>query len=183
MKSITGKPSKKKAIILIAIIIALAAGTGLYAYYRGSSSHTQSANDTSSSNQPSNSKKEDKPATPEQQKAGNQQKQDIINKDQEAQTTPTALGVTITAANQNGTVVNIRSLIGTVSTSGTCTLTVANGSATITKTSGIQALAESSTCQGFDIPTTSLPKGTWHATLSVVIGNAKGSAKKDIVVN
>lgn len=173
--------SKKKIIISAAVILAVVIG-GVLAYAKlatppakQDSSTTQNGSETPKTN--------NEPATPQQQDAGSNQKQDIVDRDQNQSTTPKSLAVTITAANQNGSMVNIRSLINTVSANGTCALVITNGSSKTTKTSGMQALAESSTCQGFDIPVGSLPKGTWHIMLSVAAGDAKGSAKKDIVVN
>jgi len=184
MKALSKKSrSKKKLIILVVALLVVIAGS-VFAYAKLANPAKDQDSSATGQNNSETTKTNNNPATPQQQNAGSNQKQDIVDKDQNQSTTPPdSLTVTITAANQNGSVVNIRSLVNTVSSDGTCTLTVTNGSSKTTKTSGLQALAGSSTCQGFDLPVSSLPKGTWHIVLSVTAGNAKGSAQKDIVVN
>lgn len=78
-----------------------------------------------------------------------------------------AVEVTITASSlsSNSSVYQIRSIIGLVTASGTCSLTLTNGEKTITKAAAIQALSSDSTCQGFDIPLSELSSGSWSATL------------------
>jgi len=183
MKTLSKTSRSKKNLVIIATATLLILTVGsIIAYYKlttPNSKETAKTQDTSET-----PRTNDNPATPQQQDAGSNQKQDVVNRDQNQPTTPTtSLTVTITAANQNGSLVNIRSLVNTVSSTGNCSLSITSGSSKITKTSGLQALAESSTCQGFDIPVSSLPKGTWHITLSVTAGSAKGSTQKDIVVN
>ena len=75
--------------------------------------------------------------------------------------------ISITAANQNASIVQIRTLIPAVTTAGTCTLTLRLGSSTITKTTAIQALPDSSTCKGFDIASSEfVTKGNWVAQVT-----------------
>jgi hypothetical protein len=183
MKSLSGKTTQHlKRNIIVAVVIVIVAGAGAFAYRAAT---TPPAKDTTPTVSKPDTKVNEKPATNDEKQAGQNQKQTIVDQDQdENQTaTPSTIAVTLTAANQNGTVFNLRSLIGTVTSSGTCTLTLTKASATVTKTSGIQALADSSTCKGFDIPTSELSKGTWHALLNVTVGTAKGKAEQNIAVN
>lgn len=97
--------------------------------------------------------------------------------------TQKSVAVTITSANQNGSTLQIRALIAAVEDSGTCTLTLSqSGQQTVTKTAATQALASSSTCQGFDIPTSDLTTGVWHATITYNSSALTGAATKDITI-
>jgi hypothetical protein len=178
MKSISVKPNRHlKRNLIIAAILVVIAGGGAFAYYKATTPVTKEAPTKSDTTIDHN------PPTKEEQQAGDSQKQAIIDKDKSPATTPSSITVTITAANQNGNVLNIRSLIGTVTSTGSCHLTLTKGEAVVAKTSGIQALADSSTCKGFDIPTSELAKGTWHAVLTVTSNNVSGKAEQDIVIN
>jgi cytoskeletal protein RodZ len=132
------------------------------------------------------------PATSSQQKSGNQIKQD--NADSKTTTgsdqppAPVAqpsgkslVTVSITAANQNSSALQIRALAEVVDSTGTCTLTLSKtGYTSIVKTSPVQALASSTTCQGFDIPVTNLAKGSWNIDLIFENSTLKGEAIKTI---
>lgn len=90
--------------------------------------------------------------------------------------------VTITAKNKNGSLLQIRSLIGTISSSGTCTLTLTKGSAVITKTAGIQPQASESTCRGFDVALSELSSGTWQINLQFENDSLQGGAKDSVAI-
>lgn len=136
------------------------------------------------------------PPTSEQKKAGSQVKQESLDasngKTTNQSDTPPAptphtgskstVGVSITASSQNGTTYQIRSQIDTPTDTGSCTLTLTKGSATVTKTADIQALAKVSTCKGFDIPTSELSPGTWQMTLHFANDTLTGSTSGTITV-
>ena len=166
--------NKKRIIAVIAILlIALAAGL-YFLLVQINAKDSKSNTSTSSTNLD--------PATDEQKAAGDQAKDSTANSSDtssnssknEDQSDPTASSSTVnvqtTASSQNGTTYQLRYLIDTVASDLTCTLTITNGSKSITKTSKTQALAQSSTCQGFDISTSEISPGTWQATL-VISGN------------
>jgi len=173
--------------IIIAAVAVLLAGASAFAYFNKVWPFQKSDSSTINT----------KPATKEQQDAGQQVKQtnadeDAKNKsngsDQPAAPVPqpnskSSVTVSITAANQNGSMLQIRSLIEAVDSTGTCTLTLTkSGSATVTKTAGVQALASSSTCQGFNVPTSELSKGTWSINLVFENSTLKGEASKTVDV-
>jgi hypothetical protein len=135
------------------------------------------------------------PATSDQQKNGTTIKSNSASSpstsgsDQPATPTPIpgstqkSVTITITSANQNGSTLQIRALIGAVENTGTCTLTLSQtGQQTITKTAGTQALASVSTCQGFDIPTSELSTGVWHVTITYNSPALTGATTKDITI-
>lgn len=91
--------------------------------------------------------------------------------------------VSITAANQNGSVVQVRAFISAVENSGTCTLTMTkSGSNSVKRTADIQPSASISTCKGFDVPTSELSTGTWHIKIAYDSTSLTGSTEKDITI-
>jgi hypothetical protein len=90
--------------------------------------------------------------------------------------------VTISAANQNDGVLQIRTLISAIASNGTCTLTLTKENATITRTTDVQSLPSSSTCKGFDIPESELTPGVWTAKLLFENETIKGEATRSITV-
>lgn len=90
--------------------------------------------------------------------------------------------ITITAANQNGATLQLRSNILAITSTGTCTLTLTKAGQVVTKTTGVQALSSSSTCQGFDIPTSELSPGTWTASLHFENNNLIAETTKTVTI-
>ncbi len=91
--------------------------------------------------------------------------------------------LTITSANQNNNVLQIRTLISSIWSNGTCTLTLSKeGYNTVTKTAGVQSLASDSTCKGFDIPTSELGAGVWSAKISATNGTDTVSSTKEVTI-
>jgi len=130
--------------------------------------------------------------TSEQKKAGEEQKKAtaIPSKDTKS-TTPTpnvapdssgAFGVSFTALSQVDGQLQVRNLINSISNSGTCTLTLTKGTSTVVKQSGIQPGPSSSTCKGFDVPTSELSVGVWQVNVSVSIGSQGGGSSKTITI-
>lgn len=132
-----------------------------------------------------------KPTT-EQKSAGEEQKKATAVPSQDTKTTTPApnttpdtsgaFGVSFTALSQVDGQVLVRNLIDTVSNSGTCTLTLTKGASTVVKQSDIQAGPSSSTCKGFNVPTSELSVGVWQVNVSVAIGSQRSSASKTITV-
>jgi len=128
------------------------------------------------------------PPTQEQTAAGEAAKQQSANgatgSDPSPTPTPPAngssksqVGMEITAANVNAGVLQIRTLIQAVTSSGTCTLSASgpNG-ASYTASSGIQAGPSTSTCKGFDIPVSSLSTGNWSIRINFENDSLQASA-------
>lgn len=90
------------------------------------------------------------------------------------------LTASITAANQNGNILQIRTLIETIAASGTCGLILTKDSVQISRSADVTPLANSSTCKGFDIPTTELSPGKWNLTIDITIGNQKTALKQEV---
>lgn len=175
MKSITPKKSTKKYYLIVAAaVLLLVAGAFTYVYALNGSIFgwkKPPVNDSSINYSP---------PTEEQKQAGENTKDASLNSPEEqkpnntaetptpptpAQGSKSIIGLTITAANQNPPSFQIRTEIGTVTSEGTCTITLTKGSKTITKTADVQALPRISTCKGFDIPLTELSSGQWNVAL------------------
>lgn len=94
--------------------------------------------------------------------------------------------VTITASGQNGNIVQIRTLISAITNTGTCTLTLTKQGQTITKTSAVQSMPSSATCQGFDVPVNELNPGIWQIAITfnndTMTGTANGSVSVQQVI-
>jgi len=176
------KHSKKPFIILAIIIVLLVLGAFARLYWPKPQQHTASG---TSYNKP----------TPAQQDQGNKTKAQVAKpnatsgSDQPPAPTPISgstqqnIGLTITAANQNGSTFQVRTVIDTVTNSGTCTLTMSQaGSTTVTRSANVQPLATTSTCQGFDIPVSSLASGDWNLTVSFSNDSLVGSASKKVTI-
>ncbi len=184
MKYVTKKTFPKKIIIASAVIILLVAGALTYVYaFNGNLFGWKASNNVPSGN----NKIDYGPATSEQQKAGTNTKTSSADTPPAPTPIPSStkknVQVTITAANQNGSILQIRALIGAVENTGTCTLVLTRaGQSSVTKTAGTQALSSTSTCQGFDVPTSELSTGTWQALITYDSHTLTGSATKSITV-
>jgi hypothetical protein len=92
------------------------------------------------------------------------------------------VGVTITAVNQDGTTLHIRSIINMVSNSGQCAITLTQGAKKITKTVDVQPASSTSTCKGFDIPTSEIGTGEWNIDLHFENETTQGDASKKVTL-
>ena len=91
--------------------------------------------------------------------------------------------MSITATNQTSSDYQIRTLISALSSGGSCTLTMTKpGATTVTQTSGVQDLSNTSTCQGFDVPLSELSSGTWNVTVNFSSSTLTGSAAKAVII-
>lgn len=126
--------------------------------------------------QPENTVNYSKPSDA-QTSGGNSIKQQVANQVKNSQsssgtTNPTAnpapkVTIDITSANKTASFLVVRALIQKITSAGSCVLTMQgpNG-ASYTSTVGVQALASASTCQGFNIPLSSLSSGQWSMTIT-----------------
>ena len=92
------------------------------------------------------------------------------------------VNMTVTAANQGPSALQIRAIIEAVVSDGECTLSLQKDNATITRSSGVQALSTTSTCKGFDIPTSDLSAGNWELNLSYKNSSIQGTTSKVVTI-
>jgi hypothetical protein len=122
------------------------------------------------------------PPTDEQVQTGKDIKDESIEAENAKPPTGT-VDVSITAANQNGSSLQVRTLIQATTNTGTCTLTLSNqGTKTVTKTAGLQAQSSTSTCAGFDVPVSELSSGTWNILVSFENSTINGKASSTVEI-
>lgn len=180
--------SKKKYIIPLAALLVLVGGYLAFA-------SVNKLPPFPTANEPDDSNVNYEPPTDEEKNAGSDasgqgkttetpSKPPTTGSDTPASETPESKNISmeITAANQNGSKLQVRTLIQSITT-GTCTLTVSRaGSQTITRTAKNQTLSNTSTCMGFDVSTAGLAKGEWRITVDFVSGSSKGSTSRSVVL-
>lgn len=190
MKSLQENKHINKPLIIILSSVAvavLAACTYVYGFNgnllgwtNGRSSDTNFAQDTPNPGQ----KDTEEAANPEAQKT------DTGDKNPDTDAAPSVppekaatVQVTITSTTQTANTLQVRGLIASQQTQGTCTLTIERaGRQPVTQTAGVQALHGSATCQGFDIPLYQLTVGTWNVTLDFKNGNTSGRATTTVTI-
>jgi hypothetical protein len=174
MKLKTNK-SKNKIIIVFVGVAIIGLGIGAFAL------HQASQNDEPL---PSESQQTREIPQDELEEYNKEQKQEAINEDQPSDIPPNApLSVAFTSISQMDSTVRVRAEIDTLVSNGICTLTMTKSSDTITKTAATYPTANSSTCQGFDVPTAELSPGTWNINLTVTKDGQSGQATSQVDVS
>jgi len=162
--------SMKKIIIFASIIVVLAGIAGASFYFLNKSNQSTTNSDNANTLTEEQKKAagyiDDQPATDDQSSTGTDIKKDSVD---EEDRTSTVTGE-FTMLEQSGDTVRMRTILSGVSSSGSCALSMTgpNGG-TYSASSQIQALASSSTCQGFDVPVSSLKTGMWKVSLKVTM--------------
>lgn len=183
----TTKKSKKtwRGILVVLAVLALLSIIGIGMKKAGwFGSHTTPTQPTPAINY--------NPPTSEEKSAGDATKNSNTPSQSSTSTTPqtqptpgskTTVPVTITATNVSSSLFQIRALIESTTSTGTCTLSMQgpNGK-TYSATAGIQVGPNSATCQGFDVPTSSLSSGNWQATITFTSDTQTGSASKAVAI-
>jgi len=185
MKSLRTTPSKKRLLVILPVI----AIVGLLAYGAAAYANTMWPFNTGANS--TSTEIESTPATTPAVKGGtsssdaegNATSESSSSKDDSASTPQSNATLTITAANQNSGTLQIRTLISELWQDGTCTLALTRtGQQNVTQTSEIQALADSSTCQGFDVATSSLSTGEWNISITVTHDQQSLTASQAVTV-
>ena len=179
MKIKQKKIRKNRATYIIPLLVLLLLG-GISTYLLASSTNPTST-PTPSTN--SSTTQNNSPATTEEINDGNATKKNTLE-NQDAGSESTTLLANITAANQNGEMLQIRVLIEAISDIGKCNLTLTQGSLFKEYSVGVQASASSSTCKGFDINASELGStGEWSATIKIVIGAQVTEVSQKVIIN
>jgi hypothetical protein len=174
--------SSKKIIIAATIVVACClAGVGAMAL-----THTGPfSKKTSTSTSQSQDNSTPAPVTSDSTAGDNETpgKTPASNEPTESTTPSDQVTASITAANQNGNVLQIRTLIEAVSSDGTCKLTLSKDEVSHTYNAGTQAQASASTCKGFDVPVSDLSAGTWKISIDINIKSKTAHLTKDITIS
>lgn len=179
------KKSIKKILLISGGIALLIAGTigAMALTSTGPFSKTGTTNDSSTNTSSSTDESDQTPVTdPGNQKEDEPTEKTPTNNQPTDEPEKDTLVASITAANQGDSTFQVRTLIESVDTSGTCSLTATKGTKKITKSSGIQALASSSTCKGFDIPLSELSNGEWKLSITINASSKKATLTKVIEI-
>lgn len=91
--------------------------------------------------------------------------------------------VTISANNQTKTTYQVRAFVNTVTSKGTCTLTMEKGQQKIIRTSDVQAGPSFTTCKGFDLPLSELSTGDWVLTVMFANSDISATTSKTVGIN
>lgn len=178
--------NKNNLLIAAAVLFVLLIAFGMSETF--GLTHIIHREETKTINNGNSTKIDTNPPTQEQIDAGNEIKSGGSNDTPASPTTvegsdKKSVQVSITAANQNDPYLQIGVQIDTVTNTGTCTLTLTNGqNETVTKTAGVQALAKTSTCKGFNVPVSELSAGNWHIKVNYTSDTLTGEATVDKMV-
>lgn len=184
MKPLSTRKKQRNRITLAVISTVLVAtvATLAYLYYQSFASEDSTTNYSEPSSEEKKGEsttEQNEPVTPTVEENTNQEQSPEID-------APKNVGVTITTANQNENTVQVRAIIDILTNDGTCTLTMSKQSQPdYTLNSNIKATASYSVCEGFDINSSKLSKGTWNVKVEYTNDkdNLKGAANDSLVVN
>ncbi len=165
MKTNSTSKNKMRIITVVAVLLLCCAVFVIYTLYKPERPGSTKYDDSTINY---------KPATKEEIAEGNTAKEETIqeNSSENATDAPAkSISQQITSSSISDGVLYVRNEIVGVYTSGSCTLTMSKDSQSIVKKSGVQALAKTSTCKGFNIPVSELSKGIWSIILTVVVSD------------
>lgn len=188
IKSTTKRKSGfKKALIILLISLVLATGVGaaMYALKVGPFTETPPVQQESESSQKKDSSSDSSATDIKDQKIDDPTSNSIKNQEGDTSSSDNDNnGMQITSALVSGDTFRIRTLIPSITSAGTCSLTMSkSGSTSYNASAGVQPMASSSTCKGFDIPLASLSSGTWKISVIYTNGDVSSSATKEVVIN
>jgi hypothetical protein len=169
----------KKILIAACLVVVILSLAAAYFVYRNHSA--TSTTKTPASQKPVNYG----PATSDEKSAGDRIKEQALNnqKQNDSNDASSVVPLVITSVNQSSGTVYIRVMIEQITSAGTCTLSMSNGSGnTYTATSSVQSMASSSTCEGFNIPTSKLTTGDWSIKITYTNDSSSGSATGSVTV-
>ncbi len=182
IKNKKNKSSKRTAIILALSLIVIVAGVTTYVIL--SQNNTSSTQKVTTQNSPKNnssdngSKDTDNPKTSDNETVDHESEKDITpGYEGESPDLSESLTGSINYTGVSGDKLIVRTTINQSLSSGLCEISLVNGSATITKTSSIIPNPSSSSCEGFDIPTSELGSGNWEITIKITSGDKSGVLK------
>lgn len=192
--------NKKKYIIIFALIVILIASFGLIKYYSNNKNTVKfqqqkagikikqkvlgtNQNNTTSSNNSSGSSNQPNSSSNSSSTSNTSGSSSTSNSNSANNTIN--VPIEITSANQTNSNLEIRTQINKVTSSGKCTLNMSevSGSGVINQSSAVQSLASISTCEGFNVPLSSLSSGYWNITINYTSANYAGSVTKQVNIN
>ena len=174
------KKSKKNLIITLSIVGMLVIISIIAYLFMSPKADQQESNSSStrsqSNNKSDNSSTDNSISTDSNTTVEHEAEKDIQPpyEGENPNSSPSLTGVINYKSVTDGTLI-IRTTINQMLSSGTCNLTMTNGAKTITKSSGITQNPSSSSCEGFDIPTSELGSGDWKIDITITNGDRTGN--------
>ncbi|MDR0591052.1 MAG: hypothetical protein LBG75_00575 [Candidatus Nomurabacteria bacterium] len=177
------KRTKRTLLVTLLVVLVAAGSVGAVAIIDKNSNKQSSSSEETSSKSKDQSKEKGSTKNADSEDPSFKEKAEEAAKDgSSSQPEGATLDVAITGKNVSGGKLYISVMIGAVTNSGECKVTLTKGSAVVTKTSGINAMPQSSSCQGFEVPVSELSSGTWQIGLVVTTGNRTGQAQTEVSI-
>ncbi len=178
------KSAAPKKTLILSLLILIMAGAGFWLF------SNKNASDKKTVIQPGSVADVSRPTEAEKQAADTQKDKNIAREQADNTKAPSPTNKKqvipyITFIEQTGGNIEAGGIItGVYETSGTCTLTITNGTKQVTVQSEAKQNATTTDCTPFSIPEVRFsPKGTWTFVLSYSSPNAQGSSQtKDVNV-
>lgn len=177
-----GKPYKRAVSVLLLVVLCVAVWLGIafvkhaWPFNLGSSDSVTKPTNTVNYSPASDAQAKEGAATKE--RVAENSKSDSPT---EAQSTSPV--IEITSTNISDDTYYIRTLIHTVTNSGTCTLRmVGPQQQSYSASSGVQSMATTSTCQGFNVPLKSLTSGSWKISIEFSDKSSSTTATKEVTI-
>lgn len=168
----TTKRTRKKIWILIILVIVLVAGSAAVYAFRdplGLVDDNPSADEqyTAPTNEEEQLGEETTEQTSDNNAANNETNGTVPSDTPDQDNSESPYSIRISSINQNDTNLQIRTMITPLTTGGECTLSLGKaGEKTVTQTASVQNMPSYSTCQGFNIDTSTLANGSWSVQVS-----------------
>lgn len=180
-------PARNKRLLTITLLAAaglLLVGAVSYYFLTGTNANVEQAGPTPTG-QPAGPSTT--PMTPGQLEPGNSQRTDDnkapVNSTPSTEANASSgASLTITAANQNGSRLQIRTLIDQIWSQGECRLTLTKDGASVSRSAAVQALPDGATCAGFDIPVSELAPGDWQLSVTAIDNEKNITATQTITI-
>ena len=93
------------------------------------------------------------------------------------------MSITAATVDKSTATLYVRSLIQTISSNGTCTLSMRHSSGRIySNSAGSQAGPSTSSCKGFNVPLSQLTPGKWTITIRYEDATVTGAAEGEVTI-
>lgn len=194
MKIKNQKSKTKKVIVLLAVIVVAALGYFSYAYATQNAWPFQKEAKTQDTTQPA----EDTPAISEEPATVPEDDENTTKPDEKVNKAPvqssppddgdtssdtnTLSGVITSRSVQDGALVIRTTINGVLSGSCQLTLTRTSDGKKLSRSAEIVQNPSSSSCKGFDVPTSQLGSGTWNISIKVKSGSKSGTLTERVAL-
>lgn len=168
------KISNKKLILLVCLLVSGAIAISVIYLFinrptpieRDNEIKDNASIDTNSTN--STNKPNESPKTPIDNQPSDQKDSGLL--------------ATITYIRQEDSLLKIGVDIGVITSSGECTLNLSKDEKKVDYSVGIQPLASSSTCKGFEIPIIELSPGNWKISIVINSGDKSTTLTDNVII-